>query len=79
MVSEQKQLEAILTNLNQEHSKQTMEDMMMYIMADNLRNSFNNDIKVYFIEGKKNIILYFLNLILSLLNKSNYELLLLLL
>jgi hypothetical protein len=53
MVSEQKELEAIPTNLNQEHSKQTIEDMMMYIMADNLRNRFNNDIKVNFIEGKK--------------------------
>ncbi len=53
MVSEQKQLEAILTNLNQEHSKQTMEDMMMYIMADSHRNRFNNDIKVNFIERKR--------------------------
>lgn len=45
-IDEQKQMEAILTGVNQEQNKQTMENMMMYIMADNLRNRFNNDIKI---------------------------------
>lgn len=50
--SEQKQMEAIVTNLNHEQNKQTMENMMMFIMADNLRNRFNDHVDINFVERK---------------------------
>lgn len=52
-ISEQKQMEAILKSMNQEHSKQTMENTMMYIMADNIRSRFNDHVDIKFIEGNK--------------------------
>ncbi len=46
-------MEAFLTNLNHEQNKQMMENMMMFIIADTIRNSFNNDVEINFIEGNK--------------------------
>lgn len=52
-ISEQKQMEAILMNMNQEQNKHIMENMMMFIIADNIRNRFNNDVEINFVEEKK--------------------------
>jgi hypothetical protein len=50
-VSDQKQMEGIMTNLNQEQNKKIMENMMMFIMADNLRTRFNDHVQINFVEG----------------------------
>jgi hypothetical protein len=50
--SEQQQLETIMTNLNQEKNKQIMENMMMFIMADNLQKRFDNVLDISFVEKK---------------------------
>jgi hypothetical protein len=50
--SEQQQLETIMTNLNQEENKQIMENMMMFIMAENLQKRFDNVLDISFVEQK---------------------------
>jgi hypothetical protein len=49
-ISEQKQMEAIITNVNHGENKQIMENMMMFVMADNLHNRFNNDVEIDFVQ-----------------------------
>jgi hypothetical protein len=45
-----KEVTLSMTNLDQEENKQIMENVMMFIMADNLRNRFDNVLKVSYVE-----------------------------
>ena len=48
--SEGNQMETILTDINQKKNKETLENMMMLIIADNLATRYNNDVDISFVE-----------------------------
>lgn len=44
-------MEGLLTDMNQGQNKQILENMMMFIMAENLDKRFGNNVDISYIEG----------------------------